>query len=68
VKDNIKIEPKEIGYEIMDWTHLAQNNGKQRAFVKSGCADYNNLLGRLKDCQLLNRHFVTWSCAPCLIN
>jgi hypothetical protein len=33
MEDNIKIYRKEIGYEIVDWIHLAPDRDKLQAFV-----------------------------------
>jgi hypothetical protein len=34
-EDNIRIDLMEIGWEVVDWTHLAQDSAQWRALVNS---------------------------------
>jgi hypothetical protein len=34
-KDNITMDLREIGWEVVDWMHLAQNRDQWRAFVNT---------------------------------
>jgi len=34
-EDNIRMDPKEIGWEGVDWIHLAQDRNKWRALVNT---------------------------------
>jgi hypothetical protein len=34
-KDNIKVDVKGIGYEVVDWIGLAQERDRRRAFVNT---------------------------------
>jgi hypothetical protein len=34
-EDNIRIDLREIGWEVVEWFHLVQDRGQRRAFVNT---------------------------------
>jgi hypothetical protein len=48
-EDNIRMDPREIGWEVVDWIHLAQYREQLQAFVNT----VMNLRGSIKGGKLL---------------
>jgi hypothetical protein len=64
--DNIKMDLREIGWEGVDWMHLAYDKGTVASCFEhdnepSGSIKGGGFLDKLSDCQLLKKDSVPWT-------
>jgi hypothetical protein len=59
-QDDIKMYPKEVGWEVVDWIHLAQDSKLRRAVMTAGMNIKVSTVG-LRACALVKQGMVVCS-------